>query len=104
MLLDPQQTTRLQFAGPDPGLALPRVLCAGGCTPVSYRLAVTALPMLLKHFGNGPQCFVHLFGGSKVACHIRLKDDDVRTRCVFRGVLAPDTFAEVVFWTQRILF
>jgi len=71
---------------------------------VSYRLAATALPMLLKHFGNGPQCFVHLFGGSKVACHIRLKDDDVRTRCVFRGVLAPDTFAEVVFWTQRILF
>ena len=64
---------------------------------VLCRLAADAPSLLLKHFGNSPQRFVHLLSGSKFPCDVCFQDNHVSTRCIFRDVLAPHTFAEVIF-------
>src|SRR5262245_27830618 len=80
------------------------VLCAVGFVPSLSCLAAAALPMLLQHFGNGTQSVVHLLSCSKIACYVWFEDDDISAFCIFSGVFAPNTFAEVVFGTQCIRF
>ncbi len=59
--------------------------------------------MLSKQFRNGTQSFVHLLGGLKLACHVGFEDNDISTFGILRGVLAPHTFAEVIFWPHPVL-
>jgi hypothetical protein len=67
------------------------------------RLSAGAFPLLPKHLGNGPQSFVYFFSGGKIACHVWFEDNDIGALCVLCCVLAPDTLAEVVFPTHRVL-
>lgn len=75
----------------------------GAFIAVLCRLAAAAFPVLLKQFRNGTQRFVHLLSSSKFACDVRFQDDDISTFGISCSVLAPHTFAEVIFWTHRIL-
>jgi hypothetical protein len=74
-----------------------------GFIAVLCRLAAGAFPVLLKQFRNGTQRFVHLLSGSKFACDVRFQDDDISTFSISCSVLAPHTFAEVIFWTHCTL-
>jgi hypothetical protein len=56
-----------------------------------------ARPVLLNQFRNGTQRFVDLLSGSKFACNIRFQDDNISTFGISCSVLAPHTFAEVIF-------
>ena len=70
---------------------------------VLCRLAAFPFSLLVKQFGNGTQRIVHLRRRFELTCNVRFKDDHIGTLGVPRGVLAPHTFAEVIFWTHRVL-
>jgi hypothetical protein len=59
--------------------------------------------VLLKQFRNGTQRFVHLLSGSEFACDIGFQNNHISAFGVSCGVLASYAFAEVIFWTHRIL-
>lgn len=79
-----------------------RLLTAAGSSPCYAVLRPGTFPMLLKQFRNGTQRFIDLLSGSKFARNIRFQDDDITTFGIFCSVLAPHTFAEIIFPTHCI--
>jgi len=58
---------------------------------------------VVEAVSNDTQRFVHLLSGSEFACDIGFQNNHISAFGVSCGVLASYAFAEVIFWTHRIL-